>query len=104
MLNKDLDPNKTESYSDYNQKDYAPTLMHNEALKSFSIEIKKITFFFISFSSSSFTSSGSSKLGRLLSKKIWRRRALYWRVRLLSKSISKSYLCCYDFLFRSTSR
>ena len=28
----DLDPNKSESYSKYNQNDYAPTLMHNEAL------------------------------------------------------------------------
>ncbi|MBT4961124.1 MAG: sulfatase-like hydrolase/transferase, partial [Flavobacteriaceae bacterium] len=28
----DLDPFKSESYSKYNQNDYAPTLMHNEAL------------------------------------------------------------------------
>lgn len=28
----DLDPYKSESYSKYNQNDYAPTLMHNEAL------------------------------------------------------------------------
>ena len=28
----DLDPYKYESYSKYNQNDYAPTLMHNEAL------------------------------------------------------------------------
>ncbi|MFL2628261.1 MAG: arylsulfatase [Candidatus Marisimplicoccus sp.] len=31
-LPKDLDPNKTESYRPYNQKDYAPTLMHEEAI------------------------------------------------------------------------
>ena len=32
-LDKDLDPNNEESYTRYNQKDYAPTLIHEEALK-----------------------------------------------------------------------
>ena len=49
MLNKDLDPNKTESYSDYNQKDYAPTLMHEEALKF--IERNKDESFFLYYAS-----------------------------------------------------
>ena len=31
-LSKGLDPYMEESYQDYNQNDYAPTLMHNEAL------------------------------------------------------------------------
>ena len=32
-LEKGLDPNNSESYKAYNQNDYAPTLMHNQALK-----------------------------------------------------------------------
>ena len=32
-LPRDLDPNNDESYIKYNQKDYAPTLIHQEALK-----------------------------------------------------------------------
>ena len=31
-LKEGLDPNNSESYSDYNQNDYGPTLMHEEAL------------------------------------------------------------------------
>ena len=31
-LDSSLDPNSEESYKIYNQNDYAPTLMHNEAL------------------------------------------------------------------------
>ena len=49
ILNKDLDPNKTESYRDYNQKDYAPTLMHEEALKF--IERNKDESFFLYYAS-----------------------------------------------------
>ena len=41
----DLDPNKSESYSKYNQNDYAPTLMHNEAL-NFYFKTSRFTFFF----------------------------------------------------------
>ena len=32
-LEKGLDPNNSESYKPYNQNDYAPTLMHDQALK-----------------------------------------------------------------------
>ena len=49
ILHKDLDPNKPESYRDYNQKDYAPTLMHEEALKF--IERNKDESFFLYYAS-----------------------------------------------------
>ena len=32
LIDKGLDPNNAESYEIYNQNDYGPTLMHNEAL------------------------------------------------------------------------
>tara|TARA_X000000368_G_scaffold392769_1_gene357916 strand:+ start:107 stop:1633 length:1527 start_codon:yes stop_codon:yes gene_type:complete len=48
-LPKHLDPNKTESYRPYNQKDYAPTLMHEEAIKF--IERNKDESFFLYYAS-----------------------------------------------------
>ena len=48
-LDKDLDPNNEESYTRYNQKDYAPTLIHEEALKF--IERNKEESFFLYYAS-----------------------------------------------------
>ena len=45
-LKEGLDPNNSESYSDYNQNDYGPTLMHEEAL-GFLDRNKDNKFFFI---------------------------------------------------------
>ena len=44
-----LDPNNEESYNKYNQKDYAPTLIHQEALKF--IEKNKDDKFFVYYAS-----------------------------------------------------
>ena len=48
-LPKGLDPDNEESYSQYNQKDYAPTLIHQEALKF--IERNKDDKFFVYYAS-----------------------------------------------------
>ena len=48
-LPSNLDPNNEESYINYNQKDYAPTLIHQEALKF--IERNKDEKFFVYYAS-----------------------------------------------------
>jgi arylsulfatase len=48
-LEKGLDPNNSESYKPYNQNDYAPTLMHNQALKF--IDRNKDVKFFLYYAS-----------------------------------------------------
>ena len=48
-LPSNLDPNNEESYIKYNQKDYAPTLIHEEALKF--IERNKDEKFFVYYAS-----------------------------------------------------
>ena len=48
-LPSNLDPNNEESYINYNQKDYAPTLIHQEALKF--IERNKDDKFFVYYAS-----------------------------------------------------
>ena len=48
-LPSNLDPNSEESYINYNQKDYAPTLIHQEALKF--IERNKDEKFFVYYAS-----------------------------------------------------
>ena len=58
-----LDPNEPESYSKYNQNDYAPTLMHKEALNFISRNQSAPFFFILRFTNSTFTITSSKKVG-----------------------------------------
>ena len=82
----------------YNQNDYGPTLMHNEALEF--IDRNKDNKFFLYYASPlpHLPLQAPEKWVNYYRKKIGKEKPKAQFI--LPQQDTKGYLCCYDFLFR----